>query len=82
MLKRPSQAVPGQSGRWSAEHLDTVDRDRAGARAVVPADAVEQGGLSCAVRADEAEDLACLHSEPDVGEDRDPTEAEVDVGEP
>src|SRR5262245_51676612 len=81
MLKGPGKAVTRERRRC-AQYLDTVDRDRARARTVVPADAVEQRRLTSAVRADETEDLARLHGEPDGGEDLDPTKAEVHVGEP
>ena len=68
-----------ERGRARPAHLDVVDRDRAGARPVVPADAVEQRGLAGAVGPDEAEDLARLDRERHVLQHLDAAEAKAHV---
>src|SRR3954449_599544 len=63
VLEGPGQAMLGERRRTLALHLGAVDPHGAAGRLVVPADAVEQGGLAGAVRPDEPEDLARLDGE-------------------
>ena len=79
MLERACQPVIRERRGARPAHFGVVDLDRAAARPVVAADAVEQGGLAGAVRADEPEDLARLDGERHVLQHLDAAEAKAHV---
>ncbi len=62
-LERAAHTPRSDHMRAQANHGPAVDEDLAGLRLLHARDAVEQGRLTAAVRADDAEDLASVHVE-------------------
>src|SRR5262249_27951831 len=79
ILERPTDAQRGNVVRPEAEDRAAGQEDRALARSIEPADAVEEGRLAGAVRTDQADDLAFADVEGDAIERDDTAETHRDV---
>src|SRR5207237_465372 len=67
-LERAEETGPGEVARAPAVERLALPRDASVARSQIAGDGVERGGLSRAVRTDEAGERAGLHAKRDSGE--------------
>src|SRR5207253_3070266 len=80
-LEGPGDAEPGDVVRLEAEDVMSVERDVSGVGVVEPGDHVEERGLPRSVRTDDADDLALLDVQVQLGQGGQAAEALGQAGD-